>query len=304
MRLHNATASFPWNLPKEQGHARHVCYLNFSTPNPSTHNNHPQPINMSTDTTLDTILSALNELKDEVATLTLGLHAAEDRIERIERATFTPPRSLSATSLPPSPQTTEIHELRSTSPLQATEQAESAQTPPGVEPSERNSVQIRRELQPVSATLNAVTAQLSRIEHAISLIPPRNDPHLTYPSPNAVFGAANTTAAPHNDNSPDRPPKEPQGTFSRPSKLRHSILSSHPRIATPPIFGHPSTPSSTRRIASLDVARSPFGSYSDKESPFSRLRKKDDLSAPWKASKGLRSNTDAAFGASMPTKKE
>jgi hypothetical protein len=249
---------------------------------------------------MDTILSALNELKDEIASLTLGLHAAEDRIERIERATFTP----SDATGPPSPRTTEIHEIGSFPPLQATEKAEHAETPPGVEPSEQVSVQVRRELQPVTATLNAVTAQLSRIEHAISSIPTRQEAFPTHPTPHQQQAPRQDDPSPlrHNDNTIKSSPKEPQDTSSRPSKLRHSIVPSPPQTAAPPLFGQPSTPSSSRRIASLDVARSPFGSYSDKESPFSRLGKKDDSSAPWKEFNGLRRDPDARFGVSGPAK--
>ena len=262
---------------------------------------------MSTGPSLATILSALNDLKTEIASLTTGLQAADERITRIERVTFTHSNGLTLSS----PQTIENHDTESMPLLGATKNSEYGYRVLGIGPSDRCSFEVRSQLKPVNNTLSVVAAQLSRIEHAINLIAPKHNPsHEESPSrPYQCPREGEPTATPQDDKPTNTPRNDSQTNPLKTSKLRYSFAPSAQR-SVHPVFGHPSTPS--RRIVSLDVAGSPFGSYSDEMSPFSQLAQLHDRTSGMLYTetstldckfRGLSSDSKTDFRVPKPTKK-
>jgi hypothetical protein len=264
---------------------------------------------MSTDCSFTTILSAINNLEAKVASLTSGLNAAEERITRIERATFTPSSGFILSSLQPN----EDHDVESTKLLEVPEKAKNDDTFTCIEPSDPCSSEIRRQLKPVNNTLIAVTAQLSRIEYAVSFLAPKHNECSddSESRPDKFSPQKEPIITPYEDKPTNTSPRDPQSKTQKTKnpKFRYSFVPS-PQQSSRPVFGHPSTPS--RRIVSLDVADSPFGNYSDEKSPFSQLPKlghhfsgvfhDETPKLPIKF-QGLSADSGSGFGASQPTKK-
>ncbi|KAF2678599.1 hypothetical protein K458DRAFT_316806 [Lentithecium fluviatile CBS 122367] len=268
---------------------------------------------MSTEPVLDTILNTLEDLKDEVAGLTSSLQFAEERIARVERATFTS----TAPSSPSSFKTAKEHQ-EDVSPPEPSEKSDFGDSLFD-KSSSHCSCEIRRQLKPVNDNLKTMQVQLSRIEHALSITASsqRSPPAESTEFPIRTSRSPSGETSLSRDAKPTQTPsKDASATSTKFSKLRISFTPYANANASPqnvrPIFGHPSTPTSTRRIVSLDIAESPFGNYSDEKSPFSQLADKSATSSgvlggktfpPPVNFRGLSSNCDTAFGKCAPAKK-
>lgn len=257
---------------------------------------------MSSEFDLGTISKALNDLKAEVASLRTSLHSAEERIARVEQATFTP-----SPASPSSPRTTEqdVGDISSTA---VSHEGDSFCESRSFSDC---SAEIQRQLKPVNNTLSGMTDQLSRIEHVINILAPKP----TSPTARLSISAPEVCHCIPEEEPVFAQNKKPFESLlqeqtpctTKNSKLRYSLAPS-PESARH-IFGRPSTPS--RRVVSLEVAGSPFGNYSDERSPFTQLAPRSvgpssvfDTIAPrpWKRFHGLSSNSTIGFGASTKTR--
>ncbi|KAF2252151.1 hypothetical protein BU26DRAFT_502675 [Trematosphaeria pertusa] len=284
---------------------------------------------MSSNTSMDAILTAINNLKQEVTGLRSSLNSAEDRIARLEAATFTPFGPLSPSENAPEvvqhtsnqgddagkqsslEKTGILESALTTSPPRSNQEApdKTAQVENTCPP--KALCDIQQHLKPVNDSLAAITKQLSRIELAIN-----HSTSTSHSPPSSSPGSIKTHDAQTTDPTPSKKENEPHSLAKEQSSSldkfgtfrRNLEISGYKKIAenARPVFGLPSTPS--RRVSSLnfDVAASPFGSYSDERSPFSLLAKpagaskagtlSAEPSTPASCFRGLGSDPRTGFG--------
>ncbi|KAF2873752.1 hypothetical protein BDV95DRAFT_605231 [Massariosphaeria phaeospora] len=258
---------------------------------------------MSSEPSMDTILTAINAVKAEVAGLAASVRSAEGRIARLEAATYTPIASPSPYyEGKPDQHALPEHQEPGT-PIQKGPQPSCPEGTANQGTTEESTItgtpctndkvcDIQRHLQPVNEGIALLTSHLLRIESTINSRglsgPPsaeRPDNFSQTSTDSSSSGGCPIPPIEISEMAEEHTILEKQTTDpGESSKPRDGPTASKNFRQTPsapshPIFGQTSTPS--RRVLSLNVSGSPWGQYvadggsQHEQSPFGKLAKKD-----------------------------
>lgn len=248
---------------------------------------------------MNVLLGAITAIKADVAVLAARMKSAEDRIDLLEAATFTPPASPAlgnSDNETGSAPVTEVLKLHEDAPRLSTGLLD-----PGWQNNHSCTLEqpcdIVQHLRPISNSLTSLSEQLCRIELSItqsassaSQLPSilsRSDiqkeeivdyhalEQRTALQPQATIpGEVKIKSAPQDSGKQNRDEKSVPREAGR---YPPYIWGTSPEDCH--IFGQPSTPS--RRYASFNAAKSPFSTYKEDRSPFTQLAARDSGKPSW-----------------------